>query len=64
MGPTFSWATTTFRGNHYVIPQWDEVTGSNVAEYYFAGTTRIAMRKYVIPQSMTVEYFLDNPVQE
>jgi RHS repeat-associated protein len=29
-----------------------------VTKYYFAGTTRIAMRKYTIPQNMSVEYFL------
>ncbi|MBI5352936.1 MAG: RHS repeat-associated core domain-containing protein [Chloroflexi bacterium] len=30
------------------------------SKYYFAGTTRIAMRKYSIPQPMTVEYFLSD----
>ena len=35
-----------------------ELTGSQVTKYYFAGATRIAMRKYTIPSSMTVEYFL------
>ncbi|MFZ5883978.1 MAG: RHS repeat-associated core domain-containing protein [Chloroflexota bacterium] len=35
-----------------------ELTKHQVAVYYFAGTTRIAMRKYTIPQNMTVEYFL------
>jgi hypothetical protein len=44
--------TTVFAGPHY------EVTGSTVTKYYFAGTQRVAMRKYTIPQSMTVEYFL------
>jgi RHS repeat-associated protein len=34
------------------------LTGSTVTKYYFAGATRIAMRKYTIPQSMTVEYLL------
>jgi RHS repeat-associated protein len=34
------------------------LTGSTVTKYYFAGATRVAMRKYTIPQSMTVEYLL------
>ncbi|MBI4761336.1 MAG: hypothetical protein ACOYYF_03495 [Chloroflexota bacterium] len=29
-----------------------------MTKYYFAGSTRIALQKYVIPQNMTVEYFL------
>ena len=29
-----------------------------MTKYYLAGATRIAMRKYVIPQTMSVEYFL------
>ncbi len=49
---TVNGVTTYFVGGHY------EVTGSQVTKYYFAGTTRIAMRKYTIPQSMGVEYFL------
>jgi RHS repeat-associated protein len=47
---TLSGTTTTFVGSHY------EVTGSTITKYYFAGGSRIAMRKYTIPQSMTVEY--------
>ncbi len=31
-----------------------------VTKYYFAGSTHIALRKYVIPQNMTVEYFLSD----
>jgi len=51
----------TGSGNYY------ELTGSTVTKYYFAGTQRVAtpalapgasVRKYTIPQSMTVEYFL------
>jgi RHS repeat-associated protein len=49
---TVNGVTTYFVGGHY------EVTGSQVTKYYFAGTTRIAMRKYTIPQNMSVEYFL------
>ncbi|PWH15733.1 MAG: hypothetical protein DDG60_05275 [Anaerolineae bacterium] len=44
--------TILFVGGHY------EVKGSEITKYYFAGSTRIAMRTYTIPQSMTVEYFL------
>jgi RHS repeat-associated protein len=43
---------TKFVGSHY------EVTGSQVTKYYFAGTSRIAMRKYTVPSSMSVEYLL------
>jgi RHS repeat-associated protein len=39
-------------GGHY------ELTGSQVTKYYFAGAQRVAMRKYTIPQSMSVEYLL------
>jgi len=49
---TINGTTTTFVGSHY------EVTGSTVTKYYFAGSQRVAMRKYTIPQPMTVEYFL------
>ncbi|HEY5901506.1 MAG TPA: hypothetical protein VIU39_03060, partial [Anaerolineales bacterium] len=35
-----------------------EKTGSTITKYYYAGVTRIGMRKYTIPQSMIVEYFL------
>jgi hypothetical protein len=41
-----------------VIGNYSELTGSTVTKYYFAGASRIAMRKYTIPQSMTVEYLL------
>jgi len=44
--------TTLFVGGHY------EVTGSQITKYYFAGSQRIAIRKYAIPQSMSVEYLL------
>jgi YD repeat-containing protein len=44
--------TILFVGAHY------EVKGSEITKYYFAGASRIAMRKYTIPQSMSVEYFL------
>ena len=42
--------TTNFIGGYY------EKKGSEITKYYFAGATRIAMRKYTIPQNMTVEY--------
>ena len=37
-----------------------ELTGSTVTKYYFAGTQRAAMRKYTVPSSMAVEYFLSD----
>jgi hypothetical protein len=46
--------TTYFVGNYY------ELTGSQVTKYYYAGAQRVAMRKYTIPQPMTVEYFLSD----
>ncbi|MBI4762111.1 MAG: hypothetical protein ACOYYF_11155 [Chloroflexota bacterium] len=49
---TINGTTTYLVGTHY------ELTGSQVTKYYFAGATRIAMRKYTIPQSMSVEYLL------
>jgi YD repeat-containing protein len=48
--------TVLFIGGHYEIE--NPGSGQQVSKYYFAGTTRIAMRKYTIPQSMTVEYLL------
>jgi len=57
--------TTYFVGGYY------ELTGSTVTKYYFAGAQRVAtpalapgasVRKYTIPQSMSVEYLLgDHP---
>ena len=44
--------TILFAGGHY------EKKGSTITKYYFAGASRIAMRKYIIPQNMTVEYFI------
>jgi RHS repeat-associated protein len=41
-----------FIGGYY------ELTGSTVARYDFAGSQRVAIRKYTIPQSMSVEYLL------
>jgi len=43
-----------FIGNGMEINQ----TTGEITKYYFAGTQRIALRKYTIPQSMSVEYFL------
>ncbi|HEU0295457.1 MAG TPA: hypothetical protein VFR47_22150 [Anaerolineales bacterium] len=48
--------TILFIGGHYEIK--NPGSGQEVTKYYFAGTQRVAMRKYIIPQSMTVEYFL------
>jgi RHS repeat-associated protein len=44
--------TILFVGNYF------EQKGSTVTKYYFAGAGRIALRKYTIPQNMTVEYML------
>jgi hypothetical protein len=46
--------TILFAGGHF---EFNDTT-DQVTKYYFAGTTRIAMRKYVIPQSMEVEYLV------
>ncbi len=48
--------TTLFVGAHYEVT--NPGTGQTVSKYYFAGGARVAMRKYVIPQSMTLEYTL------
>ncbi|MBI5295076.1 MAG: hypothetical protein HY869_06340 [Chloroflexi bacterium] len=47
--------TILFVGAHYEIKN-----GSEITKYYMAGSTRIAMRKYTIPQPMTVEYMLSD----
>ncbi|MBV6396394.1 MAG: tRNA nuclease WapA [Anaerolineales bacterium] len=44
--------TILFVGSHF------ELEGSQATKYYFAGASRIAIRKYTVPQSMTVEYML------
>jgi YD repeat-containing protein len=44
--------TTLLIGGHF------EKKGSEITKYYFAGASRIAMRKYTIPQSMMLEYLL------
>ncbi len=46
--------TTHFVGAHYEVT--NPGSGQTVAKYYFAGITRIAARKYTVPQNMTVEY--------
>jgi hypothetical protein len=46
--------TTLFVGAHY------EVEGSTITKYYFAGASRVAMRKYTVPQSMSLEYFISD----
>ena len=48
--------TILFVGGHYEVT--NPGSGQTVTKYYFAGASRIAMRKYTIPQSMTVEYML------
>ena len=44
--------TILFIGGYY------EQKCSEITKYYFAGASRIAMRKYTIPQTMTLEYML------
>jgi RHS repeat-associated protein len=44
--------TILFAGGHY------EKKGSTITKYYMAGASRVAMRKYTIPQNMEVEYLL------
>ncbi len=51
---TVNGVVTTFVGAHY------QIVNGTVTKYYFAGATRIAMRKYTIPSSMAVEYFLSD----
>jgi RHS repeat-associated protein len=51
---TVNGVTTLYVGGHY------EVKGNEISKYYFAGAARIAMRRYVIPQSMTLEYLLSD----
>jgi RHS repeat-associated protein len=47
--------TILFVGAHYEIKN-----GNQITQYYMAGSTRIAMRKYTIPQNMTLEYMLSD----
>jgi RHS repeat-associated protein len=47
--------TILFVGAHFEIKN-----GNQITKYYMAGSTRIAMRKYTIPQNMTVEYLLSD----
>ncbi|MBI3175912.1 MAG: hypothetical protein HYZ25_19495 [Chloroflexi bacterium] len=47
--------TILFVGAHYEVKN-----GNQITQYYLAGTTRVAMRKYTIPQSMSVEYLLSD----
>jgi len=48
--------TILFVGGHYEVT--NPGSGQTVSKFYFAGASRIAMRKYTIPQNMTVEYLL------
>ncbi|MDD2922103.1 MAG: RHS repeat-associated core domain-containing protein [Anaerolineales bacterium] len=48
--------TILFVSNGFEI----NITTGEVSKYYFAGATRIAMRKYTIPEKMEVEYFLSD----
>jgi hypothetical protein len=48
--------TALFIDAHWEVT--NRSSGQTITKYYFAGASRIAMRKYVIPQSMNVEYLL------
>src|SRR5258706_905371 len=48
--------TMLYVGAHYEVI--NPGAGQTVSKYYFAGGARVAMRKYVIPQSMALEYTL------
>ncbi len=48
--------TILFVGGHYEIA--NPGSGQTITKYYFAGASRIVIRKYAIPQSMSVEYLL------
>lgn len=44
--------TILFTGGHY------ELKGNEVSKYYFAGSSRIAVRKYTVPQTTTLTYLV------
>ena len=46
--------TTLFVGGRYEIND----TMGEVSKYYFAGASRIAVRKYIVPQTTTLTYLL------
>jgi len=48
--------TILFVGGHYEIK--NPGSGQEVTKYYLAGTSRVAIRKYVIPQTTTLTYLL------
>ncbi len=48
--------TILFVGAHYEVKNPQSL--GEVTKYYFAGASRIAMRKYTIPVSMSVEYMI------
>jgi YD repeat-containing protein len=53
-------ATTRFVSAGYEVK--NPGASQEVSKYYFAGASRIAVRKYTVPQSMSVEYTLaDHP---
>ena len=42
----------------YLVNGYYEKKGSEITKYYLAGASRVAMRKYTIPQSMELEFML------
>jgi YD repeat-containing protein len=51
-------ATTRFVSAGYEVK--NPGASQEVSKYYFAGASRIAVRKYTVPQSMSVEYTLSD----
>jgi uncharacterized protein RhaS with RHS repeats len=52
--------TSHFIGAHYEVT--NPGAGQTITKSYYAGAQRIALRKYVIPSNMSVEYLLgDHP---
>jgi hypothetical protein len=46
--------TTLYVGAHY------EVRSSEITKYYFAGASRVAMRRYTVPAETKLEYLLSD----
>jgi RHS repeat-associated protein len=53
---TMSSITTTFIGNYY---EYNSST-HEITKYYYAGAQRVAMRKYIIPQTQTLSFLLSD----
>jgi hypothetical protein len=42
----------------YFVGGYYEKKGSEITKYYFSGASKIAMRKYIVPQTTTLTYLL------